>query len=99
MSEEKKTVELKEEELEKTSGGYAEETVYSFNEGDCFSDNRHIYKVLDYYEKMGKNDNVKCKWFRKDLWIDRQDRFIVRENADVKVRILLECNYEGVDYI
>ena len=99
MSEEKKTVDLKEEELEKASGGYDKETFYSFEEGDCFSDDAVIYKVLHNYRKMGKEESVECTSFSKNAWIKCQDRHIYRENDWIRVSILLECNYEGVDFI
>ena len=99
MSEEKKTVELKEEELEETSGGYAEETVYSFEEGDCFSDDDLIYKVLHNRRKMSKAEFVECTSFYKHLWIECQVREIERENYWIPVSMLIECNYEGVNFI
>ena len=99
MSEEKKTVDLKEEELEKASGGYAEETFYSFEEGDCFSDDAVIYKVLHNRRKMGKEESVECTSFSKNAWIEWQQRHIFRENDWIPVSVLIECDYEGVDFI
>ena len=57
MSKEKKKIELKDEELEKVSGGFKTLTIYSFDDGDCFENNYYKFKekaIIKMYRKMKK---------------------------------------------
>ena len=70
MSEENKTVELKEEELEKVAGGFAAET-YSFNCGDTFKMNIHEHLIYIFLGQNGSlynmNDKVPLTVYNTDI--------------------------------
>ena len=58
MSEEKKTVELKDEELDKIAGGFAEFKSFSFDDGDCFEGNNVVYKVVGNYKIVLQSEKI-----------------------------------------
>ena len=56
MSEENKTVELNDEELEKVSGGMTSKTYYSFTRGEAIG----CYTLLDDYTDVSEDDEIFC---------------------------------------
>lgn len=65
MSEENRNVEFKDNELEKSTGGY---TVLKcdFEEGDCFESNVYIFKVLHTIRNVEGNTLIECLLLYKD---------------------------------
>lgn len=89
MSEENKTVELKDEELEKAAGGY-QVNFCDFDEGDCFKGFDGVYKVLHNYINVRYNSFVEC------LRQDNAIKTIIEEMPQTPVKFLAEeCDYLG----
>ena len=67
MSEQNKTLELKEEDLEKASGGFSSsnETIYNFDEGDCFQMYDHgdlLQVIVKYpYQNAFGTTEISCR--------------------------------------
>ena len=101
MLEKKKVIELKDGELDSVNGGYKKRTVtlYSFNKGECYSDQTIIYKVLDDNNDKEIDDVIICARYGKTPWIKHRNRICKSESTPILVSKLIEIDYEGIDYI
>ena len=89
MSEENKTIELKDEDLEKVNGGFNKQCdIYTFDAGDCFECTLNNYvkqiKVKYPYNNVGQNTSIIC------------DQRYVQNGAPMSVR---EAMYTANDVV
>ena len=99
MSEEKKAVKLKEDELNKVNGGYKTKTLYTFEMGECYSDQHLIYKVLHYHKDLGINDYADCCIYDAHDWFVNHKKRIENENKKIRVYDLINAKDEGMNFI
>ena len=80
MSKENKTTELKDEELEKVSGGFAPEA-YSFNCGDTFKMNSNEHLIYIFLGQNGSiyniNDEITLTKYNTDIHSKRHAKIAV----------------------
>lgn len=97
MLNEKKKVELNEEESKKIGGGYRESIAYDFDQGECYCSKYTIIKVLRNYTKLGLNSRVDCVCCDKEHW-DKHRLKLKETYMSYTVEKLIDMEYLGKNY-
>lgn len=99
MLKKKKITILKEEELDKISGGYISSSSVSFEKGECYSDKNKIYKIPYTQDKLKLSGVVICDVYDKHLWDAYHEKVMTFENMRYPIKNLLELDLEEDNYI